>query len=169
MNLDASQKEFRLESILATYLALISRRLCLLCVRKFRKDCLNGAAGYLKEAIECVLQPKACLLSCSSCVDAMLKERGIGGDDLFSRINKAIDTGILTKDMEKWLHHLRLVGNKIRHIENPDPTVGEAKEALEYVTIMAELLYVYPKKLAELKARKEGVVGSKAGDPNSQP
>lgn len=82
----------------------------------------------------------------ASAVDAMLKERGYSDGSLYARIDKAIADHIITEDMAKWAHHVRLEANDQRHADAgaPLPTKEDAERSLEFAMALAEFLFVLP-------------------------
>ncbi len=86
---------------------------------------------------------------CASAVDAMLKEKGFKNGKLYARINKAAAERILTEDMEKWAHQIRLDANDERHADEDAgmPTIDDAKQCVEFAKTLAEFLFVLPDKV----------------------
>lgn len=104
---------------------------------------------YLKQAIESTFAPSGSVMLCACAVDAILKERGYKEGKLYTRIKKAIDEGILTEDMGKWAHQIRLDANDERHADEDAtmPTVENARQSIEFAKTLAELLFVLPSKV----------------------
>ena len=104
---------------------------------------------YLQQAIDSTYAPSGAVMLCASAVDAMLKERGHKTGKLYSRIKKAIEDSVLTDDMGKWAHQVRLDANDERHADEAAsmPTVEDAKQVIEFTTTLAELLFVLPAKV----------------------
>jgi len=79
-------------------------------------------------------------------VDAMLKEKGYKKGDLNSRINQAAKDHLITKDMAKWAHEIRLDANIQRHADDKEPLPAEqdAKRCVEFALSFAQFLFVLP-------------------------
>lgn len=105
--------------------------------------------AYLQQAIESTFAPAGSVMLCASAVDAMLKEKGLKDGNLYSRINKASETGLLTKEMATWAHQVRLDANDQRHSDGEAtlPTVDDAKQSIEFTQTLAEFLFVLPSKV----------------------
>lgn len=107
------------------------------------------ARVFLQQAIDSVFTPAGSVMLCASAVDAMLKERGYLEGKLYPRINKATENGLLTEEMAKWAHQVRLEANDQRHSDedSPIPTVEEAKQCIKFTQTLAELLFILPAKV----------------------
>lgn len=105
---------------------------------------------YLQQAIDSTSAPSGSVMLCASSVDSMLKEKGYKTGNLYGRIKKAIEDGILTEDMGKWAHQVRLDANDERHADEDStmPTLEDAKKVIEFTTTLAELLFVLPAKVS---------------------
>ena len=106
--------------------------------------------AYLQQAIDSTFAPSGSVMLCASSVDAMLKEKGYLTGSLYSRINKASEDGLLTKEMATWAHQVRLEANDQRHSDEEAqlPTVDDAKKAIEFTKTLSEFLFVLPAKVA---------------------
>jgi len=109
----------------------------------------NKVKTYLQQAIDSVFAPAGSVMLCASSVDAMLKEKGLLEGSLYTRINKAVDDGLLTKAMATWAHQVRLEANDQRHSDEEAtlPTTEEAKQSIEFTQTLAEFLFVLPTKV----------------------
>lgn len=97
---------------------------------------------------------------CASAVDAMLKEKGYTDGSLYARIGKAAEHHLITGEMAKWAHQIRLDANDQRHA-NKDaklPDEKDAKLAFAFAIAFAEYLFVLPTKVS----RGIGDSGSKS-------
>jgi len=113
--------------------------------------------AYLQQAIDSTFAPAGSVMLCASAVDAMLKEKEFKEGSLYTRINKASEAGLLTKEMATWAHHVRLDANDQRHsdTESTLPTVDDAKQSIEFTQTLAEFLFVLPSKVTRgLEATK---------------
>ncbi len=104
------------------------------------------ARNYLQQAHETLHAPDAAAVMAASAVDAMLKEKGYTEGTLYTRIDKAVENHLLTEDMGRWAHSVRLEANRPRHADEEDPHVtdDEAKQAVEFTRALAEFLFVIP-------------------------
>jgi hypothetical protein len=104
---------------------------------------------FLQQAIDSTFAPAGSVMLCASSVDAMLKEKGYLEGSLYTRINRAADEGLLTKEMATWAHQIRLESNDQRHsdVNFGLPTVEEAKQAIEFTRTLSEFLFVLPAKV----------------------
>ena len=91
------------------------------------------------------------LMVAASSVDAMLKEKGYlkKDGDLFVRINKAAEDHLITKEMAKWAHDVRLDANAERHVdeEATPPTQEDAQRVVDFTKALGEFLFVLPAKV----------------------
>src|SRR5688500_9106894 len=104
------------------------------------------ARGYLKQAIDSVHAPSGAIMLCASSVDAMLKEKGLTKGTLHSRINQAAAQHLITDDMAKWAHEVRLDANVERHsdLDQELPTADDAKRTLHFTEALGRFLFVLP-------------------------
>lgn len=99
---------------------------------------------YLTQAQDTVAQPDACIMTSSSAIDAMLKEKGFADGSVSKRLGEAAKANVITQDMCDWGHHVRLEGNDSRHVDGDVPTTDEASQCLEFALALAEVLFVLP-------------------------
>ncbi|BAU55415.1 DUF4145 domain-containing protein [Mucilaginibacter gotjawali] len=106
---------------------------------------------YLKQAIDSTFAPSGATILCASAVDAMLKEKGYKEGSLYKRIETAVKDSIITPDMAKWAHQVRIGANDERHSDEDAalPTIDDAKQAIEFTKTLAELLFVLPSKVSK--------------------
>ena len=85
----------------------------------------------------------------ASAVDSMLKLKGYVDGSLYSRIEKATTEHIITQDMAKWAHEVRLDANDQRHADQNAglPTEYDAKRVIDFVSALAEILFVLPNRV----------------------
>jgi hypothetical protein len=85
----------------------------------------------------------------ASAVDAMLKARDLKDGSVYSRIDRASDTHLITPDMAKWAHQIRLDANDQRHADEaaPLPTQDDAKRCLDFALALADVLFVLPSRV----------------------
>jgi hypothetical protein len=101
---------------------------------------------FLHQARESLAQPVGAVMLCGSAVDAMLKDKGFKDGTLFHRIDRAASDHLITPDIAKWAHQVRLDANDQRHADEaaPFPTVQDAQRSLGFALALAEVLYVIP-------------------------
>ena len=79
----------------------------------------------------------------------MLKDHGLEQGNLYSRIDKAVEKGIITKKMADWAHRVRLDSNNPRHADSDNPHMSpeEARRAFDYADALTEYLYLLPSRM----------------------
>jgi DNA-directed RNA polymerase subunit RPC12/RpoP len=104
------------------------------------------AKEYLEQAVGSLSAPAGAVMLAASSVDAMLKEKGLTDGSLFNRINKAAENHLITRDIAKWAHRIRLDANDQRHADNDSclPTIDDAKKIVEFAQALAQILFVLP-------------------------
>jgi hypothetical protein len=104
------------------------------------------ARAYLHQATEGLAQAAASVIMSASAIDAMLKAKGRISGTLYERIDKAASDHLITQDMAKWAHQVRLDANDQRHADDssPLPTVKDAQRSLDFALALAEFLFVLP-------------------------
>jgi len=82
----------------------------------------------------------------ASAVDSMLKLKGYTDGSLYTRIEKAASDHLITGDMAKWAHEVRLDANYQRHADEISslPTPNDARRIIEFASAFAEFLFVLP-------------------------
>ena len=104
---------------------------------------------YLFQALDSLHAPAGCIMLCASSVDSMLKIKEYKEGSLYSRINKAAEDHLITDEMSKWAHEVRLDTNDQRY-PNEDvelPKYEDAQKTLDFVLALAEYLFVLPSKV----------------------
>jgi len=114
------------------------------------------AREYLTQAYNSIRAPAGAIMLAASSVDAMLKTQKYTGDGLVSRVEKAAENGIVPQDLVTWAHQVRLESN-----DDPGdagfkmPTQKEARQVIDFALVLAEFMFVLPKKMKQgLKASK---------------
>ncbi len=104
------------------------------------------AHAFLEQAIECLHSPSGAIMLCASSVDAMLKTKDLKKGSLYSRIEKAAEQGLITKEMSLWAHEVRLDANDERHADNEAqlPTLKDAERCVEFTKALGMFLFVLP-------------------------
>src|SRR5215469_8025087 len=101
------------------------------------------AARYLIQAIESISSPDGAVMLAASAVDAMLKEKNYTKGSLYERIKQAAEGHVITPDMARWAHQVRLDANDPRHAdaENPHHDEASAKRAVDFARALAEFMF----------------------------
>jgi len=109
------------------------------------------ASEYLLQSIESKSAPAGSIMLSASSIDAMLKAKGFKTGSLFDKINKATEDHVLTEDMNKWAHQIRLDANEQRHDDEdqPLPQIDDAEKCIDFAVALAELLFVLPSKVTK--------------------
>lgn len=104
------------------------------------------AKDYLKQALESIHAPAGAVMLAASAVDGMLKAKGYKEGSLYQRIDKAVQDHLITPEMGRWAHEVRLDANEPRHADDTAPLPSEvmAKKAVEFVQALAQFLFVLP-------------------------
>jgi Domain of unknown function (DUF4145) len=108
------------------------------------------AREFLRQAQETYFQPAASIAMSGSAIDSILKAKGYKKGTLYERIDQAAADHIITDDMAKWGHQIRLDGNDQRHHaeENaPLPTQADAERCAEFALALAEVMFVLPSRV----------------------
>jgi len=93
----------------------------------------------------------------ASSVDAMLKAKGHKEGSLYSRINQAAKDHLITEDMAKWAHEVRLEANEPRHADEamPLPSEEDARKCIDFVLALGQFLFVLPARVQRGLAEAE--------------
>jgi Domain of unknown function (DUF4145) len=125
--------------------------------RSVAEELPEAAKSYLMQAIESLHAPDGAAMLAGASVDAMLKDKGLERGTVYERIKEAVSRGILTRDMADWCHEVRLGSNRPRHADKdrPHTTPEEAMQAVEFVTVLGDVLFVLPARIERGKAAAE--------------
>ncbi len=101
---------------------------------------------FLRQAQNSLHAPSGAIMLCASAVDAMLKIKGYKEGNLKPRIDKAAEEHLITGEMAKWAHQVRLDANDERHAdeEAPIPKQEDAKLTFDFAMAFAQYLFVLP-------------------------
>lgn len=104
------------------------------------------AQKHLQEAIDTLHSPSASIVASAAAVDAMLKARNYREGSLNYRIDLAASEHLITDEMAKWAHQIRLDANDERHADEdaPFPESSDAKLCLDFGLALGEILFVLP-------------------------
>lgn len=107
------------------------------------------AREFLKQSIATVHAPAGAVMLAASAVDSMLKEKGYKDGSLYKRIEQAASDHLITAEMASWAHEVRLDANDQRHADEnaPLPTETDAKRVIDFVSSLAQFLFVLPSKI----------------------
>lgn len=116
------------------------------------------ARTFLDQAVNTLHAPPGSIMLSASSVDAMLKVKGYKTGNLYSRIDKAKDDNLITKEMADWAHAVRLDANDQRHAdENAElPNESDAQRCIDFVIALGQFLFVLPKKVEKGLKEAEG-------------
>lgn len=122
-----------------------------------KDDIPERPKSYLQQALESIHAPAGAVMLAASAVDSMLKLKGYTEGSLYTRIEKAVDENLITKEMACWAHDVRLDANDQRHADELTtlPTEDEAKRAVDFSTALAEFLFVLPSRVQRGIAHQE--------------
>ena len=113
--------------------------------------------SYLQQAIDSIHAPAGSVMLAASSVDSMLKLKGYKDGSLSSRIKEAAKSHLITEDMAKWAHEVRLDANDQRHADDTAvlPTPEDAQRAIDFTQALAQFLFVLPNKVQRGIERKQ--------------
>jgi hypothetical protein len=107
------------------------------------------AREYLNQAVNSLSSPAGAVMLAASAVDAMLKAKNLRDGSLYARIDRAAAEHLITSDMAKWAHAVRLDANDQRHADDssPLPTVADAKRAVDFALALGQFMFILPAKV----------------------
>ncbi len=105
--------------------------------------------AYLQQAHDSLHAPAGAVMLAASAVDSMLKAKGYPDGSLYARIEKAVAANVITEDMGKWAHVVRLDANDQRHADDAAdlPTEADARRVLDFARTLAEVMFVLPSRV----------------------
>lgn len=105
--------------------------------------------AYLQQACESLHAPAGSIMLSASSVDAMLKLKGYNEGSLYARIEAAADDHLITQEMARWAHEVRLDANDQRHADELAtlPTTEDARRVIDFVRAFALYLFVLPSRI----------------------
>ena len=126
--------------------------------RKVSNDIPDRARSYLEQAIASIHAPSGAVMLCASAVDAMLKHKDYSTGSLYHRLEKAVVDNLITSEMAKWAHDVRLDANDERHADEAAimRTKDDANRTIDFVTAFAEYLFVLPAKIKRGMKQEQG-------------
>jgi Domain of unknown function (DUF4145) len=116
------------------------------------------ARTFLEQAVNSLHAPAGSVMLSASAVDAMLKAKGYSSGSLYSRIDQAKKDNLITEEMGRWAHAVRLDANEQRHADlaRELPTSSEAQRSIDFVLALGHLLFVLPQRVARGMKEAEG-------------
>lgn len=102
--------------------------------------------AFLQQALESLHAPAGAVMLAASAVDSMLKLKGYAEGTLYARIEKAATEHVITTDMARWAHEVRLDANDQRHADTEAalPTANDAQRVIDFAVAIAEIMFVLP-------------------------
>ena len=109
------------------------------------------ARAFLHQANETIHSPSGSIMLSASAIDAMLKTKGYKEGSLYKRIEKAVEDHLITSEMAKWAHQVRLGANDERHADEDAelPTSKDAEKLIDFTTSLAQFLFVLPARIEQ--------------------
>jgi hypothetical protein len=106
----------------------------------------DRAREYLRQAMDSLSAPAGAVMLAASAVDAMLKAKGLSAGSLYSRIDEAATNHLITADMARWAHQVRLDANDQRHSDSVAslPTIQDANRVVDFAQALAQFMFVLP-------------------------
>ena len=117
------------------------------------------ARAYLQQAVNTLHAPAGAVMLAASAVDAMLKSKSYKDGSLYARIDQAVKDHMITQEMARWAHEVRLDANDQRHADESVPLAApdDAKRCVEFALALGQFIFVLPARvqrgLAEAKQR----------------
>jgi hypothetical protein len=110
------------------------------------EDLPTRARAYLDQAMNSLSSPAGAVMLAASAVDAMLKAKALTTGSLYSRIDEAAQSHLITHEMAKWAHDVRLDANDQRHSdeEAPLPDQEQGKKCVEFAVALGQFMFVLP-------------------------
>lgn len=110
----------------------------------------SPARDYLFQAINSLHAPAGAVMLAASSVDAMLKAKGYTDGNLYPRINKAAEDHLITDEVAKWAHEVRLDANDQRHADVGAalPDEGDAQKCIDFAQALGMFLFVLPARVS---------------------
>lgn len=106
----------------------------------------DKAKKFLEQSQNSLHAPAGSVMLAASAVDAMLKTKGYKEGSLFARINKAAEDHLITSDMAKWAHQVRIGANDQRHADDDAglPDEAEARRCIDFAAALGMVLFALP-------------------------
>jgi len=106
----------------------------------------DPAKSYLRQALDSRHSPAGAVMLAASAIDAMLKAKSFKEGSLYSRIERAAADHLVTAEMGRWAHNVRLDANDPRHADeaSPLPSPQDGQRSIDFALALAEFLFVLP-------------------------
>lgn len=78
---------------------------------------------------------------------------------LYQQIDELFSNGVITKDIQEWAHEVRFLGNDAAHPNKDIVSGDDARDILDLLESLCEVLYVAPAKAAERKKKRTSIEG----------
>jgi hypothetical protein len=104
------------------------------------------ARAYLQQAGDTLHAPAGSIMLSAGAVDDMLKAKNYKDGSPYTRIEQAAEARVLTPEMSRWAHDVRLDANDQRHADERAalPTPEDARKCLDFALALAEFMYILP-------------------------
>ena len=114
-----------------------------------KDDIPERPRAFLQQAMESLHAPAGAVMLAGSAVDAMLKLKGYTDGSLYARIEKAAADHLITTEMARWAHEVRLDANDQRHADQAAdlPSPNDAQRVIDFASAFAEFLFVLPSRV----------------------
>jgi hypothetical protein len=114
-----------------------------------KDDVPERPKAYLQQALESLHAPSGAVMLAASAVDSMLKNKGYTDGSLYTRIENSAKNNVITEDMAKWAHEVRLDANDQRHADEAAslPSQDDAEKVIDFALALAEILFVLPSRV----------------------
>lgn len=118
--------------------------------RRIADEIPARAREFLAQCLASLHAPAGAVMLAASAVDAMLKAKGLVDGVLDTRIKKAAEKHVITKEMSEWANEIRLDANDQRHADEEAalPNEADGAKALEFAMALAEYLFVLPARVS---------------------
>jgi hypothetical protein len=88
------------------------------------------------------------------CLEAVCKEYDATCKTVFSGLQDMLENGVISEELMSWSTELRVIGNKGAHATPEKITRQEAKEAIDFLQAILEILYDLRPKFKQIQERK---------------
>lgn len=87
----------------------------------------------------------------ASAVDAMLKDKGYKKGSLYERIDASAKDHVITEEMAKWAHAVRLDANDQRHDDESTSIASQedGERAIAFTKALGQFMFVIPALVAK--------------------
>lgn len=111
------------------------------------------------EIREVAASPRYTVVACRRLLERacklMLGDQAPSKANLMKLIDLTLNRGETLSAIADWAHAIRAIGNDAVHDDAPAPSAAEAKEALEFTSLLVELLFSYPERVSSLRKAKQ--------------